>query len=93
MTTLSTALDVAGASQRLAATSRVRLPGLLQDGVGALYAAVTDPGMLWMRAIHNPWNSEVPVALFEGGDHRLSTPKDLDRLIAAVEAMRGSGRV
>ena len=65
MTTLSTALDVAGASQRLAATSRVRLPGLLQDGVGALYDAVTDPGMLWMRAIHNPWNAEVPVALFE----------------------------
>ena len=26
--------------------------------------------------------------LIEGGDHRLSTPADLDRLVAAVEAMR-----
>ncbi|AQR63298.1 hypothetical protein BZG35_01920 [Brevundimonas sp. LM2] len=43
----------------------MRLPGLLQEGVGALYEAVTDPAMLWMRAIHNPWNTEVPVAVFE----------------------------
>ena len=26
--------------------------------------------------------------LIEGGDHRLSSPADLDRLVAAVEAMR-----
>ena len=31
---------------------------------------------------------EVRLDLIEGGDHRLSTPADLDRLIAAVEAMR-----
>lgn len=34
---------------------------------------------------------DVTLDLIEGGDHRLSTPPDLDRLIAAVEAMRGRG--
>lgn len=65
MTTLSHTLDLVAARQRLAECTRVRVPGLLQDGVGALHAAVTDPAMVWMRAIHNPYNSEVPVALFE----------------------------
>lgn len=32
---------------------------------------------------------EVTLDLIEGGDHRLSTPADLDRLVEAVEAMRG----
>ena len=32
---------------------------------------------------------DVRLDLIEGGDHRLSTQSDLDRLIAAVEAMRG----
>ena len=32
---------------------------------------------------------DVRLDLIEGGDHRLSTPADLDRLVAAVEAMRG----
>ncbi|QYF86491.1 alpha/beta fold hydrolase [Brevundimonas sp. PAMC22021] len=31
---------------------------------------------------------DVRLDLIEGGDHRLSTPADLDQLIAAVEAMR-----
>lgn len=31
---------------------------------------------------------DVRLDLVEGGDHRLSTPADLDRMIAAVEAMR-----
>ena len=31
----------------------------------------------------------VRLDLIEGGDHRLSTPADLNRLIAAVEALRG----
>ena len=31
---------------------------------------------------------DVRLDLIEGGDHRLSTPNDLDRLIAAVEGMR-----
>jgi pimeloyl-ACP methyl ester carboxylesterase len=31
---------------------------------------------------------DVRLDLIEGGDHRLSSPSDLDRLVAAVEAMR-----
>ena len=33
---------------------------------------------------------DVRLDLIEGGDHRLSTPADLDRLVAAVDAMRSS---
>ena len=65
MTQFSTDLDLKAAAARLAATGRVRLPGLLQAGVGDLHAAVTDAAMLWMRAMHNPYNTEVPVAVFE----------------------------
>jgi len=65
VTQLSTTLDLEAAAARLAADGRVRLPGLLQDGVEGLYGAVTDPAMLWMRAMHNPYNTEVPVAVFE----------------------------
>lgn len=47
-----------------------------------------------------PWRHQVELAerliggdlrldLIEGGDHRLSSPSDLDRLVSAVEAMRG----
>ena len=47
-----------------------------------------------------PWRHQVELAermnggdlrldLIEGGDHRLSSPAELDRLVAAVEAMRG----
>jgi len=47
-----------------------------------------------------PWRHQVELAerltggvlrldLIEGGDHRLSTPSDLTRLVEAVEAMRG----
>lgn len=32
---------------------------------------------------------DVTLEVIEGGDHRLSTPADLDRLIEAVETMRG----
>ncbi|MNQ41631.1 Alpha/beta hydrolase family protein [compost metagenome] len=32
---------------------------------------------------------DVRLDLIEGGDHRLSTPSDLERLVEAVEAMRG----
>ena len=31
---------------------------------------------------------DVRLELIDGGDHRLSSPADLDRLVAAVEAMR-----
>jgi len=36
---------------------------------------------------------DVTLDLIEGGDHRLSTPADLDRLVAAVEAMRRPARL
>ena len=47
-----------------------------------------------------PWRHQIELAerlkggdlrldLIEGGDHRLSSPRDLDRLVEAVEAMRG----
>ena len=32
---------------------------------------------------------DVRLDLIEGGDHRLSTPRDLERLVEAVDAMRG----
>ncbi|MNS35817.1 putative aminoacrylate hydrolase RutD [compost metagenome] len=32
---------------------------------------------------------DVRLDLIDGGDHRLSTPRDLERLVEAVEAMRG----
>ena len=65
MTVLSPSLEMAAARERLAAHSRVRLPGLFQDGVGGLHEAVTDPAMIWMRAMHNPYTADVPVAVFE----------------------------
>jgi len=41
-----------------------------------------------MRLAERLTGGDVRLDLIEGGDHRLSTPRDLDRLIAAVEAMR-----
>ncbi|CAL1690177.1 hypothetical protein MMB232_00298 [Brevundimonas subvibrioides] len=43
-----------------------------------------------MRLAERLTGGDVRLDLIEGGDHRLSTPRDLERLIAAVEAMRGS---
>jgi len=62
--------DLETARARLAATGRVRLPEFLErggvmDGVGAIHAAMTDPAMVWNRAIRNPYNADVPVAVFE----------------------------
>ncbi len=37
--------------------------------------------------------ADVTLELVEGGDHRLSTPADLDRLIEAVERNRRSGSI
>lgn len=56
----------ASEAARLAATGRTRLPGFLTDGADALMAALGDPAMLWMRAIRTPYNSDVPVPVFEG---------------------------
>jgi SM-20-related protein len=67
---LADGLDVEAAAERLARTGRTRLAGLVGDslvngGTAAIHAAVTSPDMVWMRAIENPYNADVPVAVFE----------------------------
>lgn len=56
--------DLEPARGRLAATGRVRLPGVIA-GVETVHAAMTDAAMVWNRAIRNPYNADVPVAVFE----------------------------
>lgn len=72
-------LDLAAARQRLAATGRTRVPGLLGDGAATLLAAITDPAMVWNRAIRNPYSTDVPVAVFEA-----EPPEEQARLVAMV---------
>ena len=62
---LADGLEVEEAAERLARTGRTRLSGLIGEGAAAIHAAVTHPDMVWMRAIENPYNEDVPVALFE----------------------------
>ncbi len=57
--------EFGAAAERLARTGRTRLSGLIGEGAAAIHAAVTHPDMVWMRAIENPYNEDVPVALFE----------------------------
>ena len=82
---LSPDLDVTAAAERLAATGRTRLHGVLGQGAAAVHAAVTDPAMMWNRAIRNPYNADVPVAVFEN-----EPPDEQARLIgmAYAEATR-----
>jgi SM-20-related protein len=56
--------DLEAARARLAETGRVRVSGAVPD-VKALHAAMTGPAMVWNRAIRNPYNADVPVAVFE----------------------------
>ena len=63
--TLSSDLDTAAAAERLAATGRTRLHGVFGEGSTAIHAAMTDPSMVWNRAIRNPYNADVPVAVFD----------------------------
>lgn len=63
---LSDGLDLEGAGSRLARTGRARVPGLLAaDGADRVLAALAGPDMVWNRAIRNPYNADVPVAVFE----------------------------
>lgn len=62
---LSPDLDVTAAAERLAATGRTRLHGIFGEGSAAAHRAMTDPAMVWNRAIRNPYNADVPVAVFE----------------------------
>lgn len=82
---LSPDLDVASAAERLTRIGRTRLQGVLGDGSAAIHAAATDPAMVWNRAIRNPYNADVPVAVFEN-----EPPEEQARLIgmAYAEATR-----
>lgn len=71
---------------------------LLLDGVIAVDAPVhvlqgrADDVVPWRHQVdlvERLTGGDVRLDLIEGGDHRLSTPGDLDRLVAAVETMRG----
>ncbi len=49
-----------------------------------------DPDVPWthaMRLVEHLPGDNVSLTLIKDGDHRLSRPEDLDRLIAAIEAM------
>jgi len=70
---------------------------LLLDGVIEIAAPVhilqgrADDVVPWRHQaelVERLTGGDVRLDLIEGGDHRLSTPTDLDRLVAAVEAMR-----
>lgn len=58
-------LDLAEASARLATTGRTRVADLLGPDADMLHDAITDRDMIWNRAILNPYNADVPVAVFE----------------------------
>lgn len=71
---------------------------LLLDGVIEIVAPVhilqgrADDVVPWrhqVELLERLKGGDVRLDLIEGGDHRLSTPTDLDRLVAAVEGMRG----
>ena len=62
---LAAEFDIAAAKARLAATGRARVNGLIGEAAASIHAAMTDPDMVWMRAIHNPYDVDVPVAVFE----------------------------
>ena len=72
---------------------------MLLDGPIAISAPVhvlqgrADATVPWTHAIElaeRLTGGDVRLDLIEGGDHRLSTPRDLERLVAAVEAMRAA---
>lgn len=62
---LAAGLDLEAAGERLSRTGRTRVPGLLGEGAEVLHEALTGPDMVWYRAIRNPFNADVPVAVFE----------------------------
>ena len=72
---------------------------MLLDGPNAISAPVhvlqgrADATVPWTHAIElaeRLTGGDVRLDLIEGGDHRLSTPRDLERLVAAVEGMRAA---
>lgn len=73
---LAPGLDLTAARERLARTGRARVEGVLGDGARAVAEALTRPDMVWNRAIRNPYNADVPVAVFEN-----EPPEEQARLI------------
>lgn len=71
---------------------------LLLDGIIDIKAPIhvlqgrADDVVPWrhqVELVERLTGGDVRLDLIEGGDHRLSTPRDLERLVEAVEAMRG----
>ncbi len=71
---------------------------LLLDGIINIKASIhvlqgrADDVVPWrhqVELVERLTGGDVRLDLIEGGDHRLSTPRDLERLVEAVEAMRG----
>ena len=71
---------------------------LLLDGIIDIKAPIhvlqgrADDVVPWrhqVELIERLTGGDVRLDLIEGGDHRLSTPRDLERLVEAVDAMRG----
>ena len=71
---------------------------LLLDGIIDIKAPIhvlqgrADDVVPWrhqVELVERLTGGDVRLDLIEGGDHRLSSPRDLARLVAAVEAMRG----
>ena len=62
-------IEVVAAAERLARTGRTRLEMSLGRALSeALHGAMTSPDMVWNRAIHTPYDTDVPVAVFEAQD-------------------------
>jgi hypothetical protein len=79
--------DLSFAAERLARTGRTRVQDVLGPAFGeALHAALASPGMVWNRAVRNPYNSDVPVAVFEA-----QPPEEQARLIGMVHAEATEG--
>ena len=80
-------LDVAAASERLAHTGRARVEMALGAPLTeALHAAMAGPEMVWNRAIRTPFNTDVPVAVFE-----TQPPEEKARLIGMVHEEAAEG--
>lgn len=62
---LANHLQTEAAAARLAITGRARVDGLIGEGAAVVAAALADPAMIWHRSILNPYNTDVPVEVFE----------------------------
>lgn len=79
--------DLSFAAERLARTGRTRVQDVPGPAFGdALHAALTLPDMVWNRAVRNPYNSDVPVAVFEA-----QPPEEQARLIGMVHQEAAEG--